>query len=316
MERPGKHLEDVVALIQDSLKNTKDTIVETNVKLRNRKGRLREFDVVIKTRVIDFEIVIVIECKDHKRPISASLIESFYGKCDRVDNIHKKVFVSSSGYQADALNAADDCKITLLRLEELSSEEILSWTPKDLKLNLDISDIQLYIDCSDDLLDFVSTHTQKIFFGNDLSKTKNTLTFLKEAIAEKRKRIWSMHILDFVENDSIGKQIKYDMQITSSGLYIKAQGEPFRIIGIQATVKSWLSETIMEVEKSKRLYGEDENKPSDYLAAASATGFRFEIVKTSNQTKLFINDHGVRSELKRIGYFEPGTNRFIRTMEK
>ena len=49
MAKKGKALEQLVAKIQEILKDREDTSIESNVRLRDRDNVLREFDVLVRT---------------------------------------------------------------------------------------------------------------------------------------------------------------------------------------------------------------------------------------------------------------------------
>src|SRR4051812_33154350 len=113
MEKKGKELEKIIKLIEDTLKDSSNTIVYNNHKIKNTGGRYREFDVFIESKISGHEIKIAIECKDFKSKIPAEKIEAFETKCKRIPTINKKIFVSSNGFQAEAINVAKDCGIDL-----------------------------------------------------------------------------------------------------------------------------------------------------------------------------------------------------------
>lgn len=122
-----KLFEHVVFLIQNSLKDSENTIVRKNVKLKDRSGGDNEFDVLVESVVNDLPIKIVFECKDKGRPTERAVIDSFAGKCLRIPQINKRVFVSRSGFQSGAIEAAKYHSIDLFTLKELEEIEIKDW---------------------------------------------------------------------------------------------------------------------------------------------------------------------------------------------
>ena len=48
--KAGKALEQLVVAIQESLKNSPDTLIVANAKLKDRTNLKREIDVYVKTR--------------------------------------------------------------------------------------------------------------------------------------------------------------------------------------------------------------------------------------------------------------------------
>lgn len=123
----GKSFEHLVHLIQETLKDHPATKVFQNKYLKSRNGRLRQFDVVIETSINGYEVILAIECKDHKRKVEASAIEAFATKCDLVGGIHRRIFISNAGFQKGAAASAEDLGIELHVLERISGDRIIGW---------------------------------------------------------------------------------------------------------------------------------------------------------------------------------------------
>jgi len=129
MEKKGKSLENIIALIQETLKDSPNTNVFKNYKIENTAGRDREIDVLIKSNINGFNMKIAIECKDYKARVSVEKIEAFDSKCRRIKGINKKVFISSNGFQLDAINAAKEFDIELQIASNLDSNFVANWFP-------------------------------------------------------------------------------------------------------------------------------------------------------------------------------------------
>jgi hypothetical protein len=123
----GKSFEQLVHIIQETLKDHPATKVFQNKHLKSRTGRLRQFDVVIETSINSYEIRLVIECKDHLRKVESSAIEAFATKCDLVGGIHRRIFISNAGFQKGAVVSAKELGIELHVLEKISGERIIGW---------------------------------------------------------------------------------------------------------------------------------------------------------------------------------------------
>jgi hypothetical protein len=123
----GKFLEEVVRVIHETLKANDQVLITKNKKVKDRHGDRREFDVFIEGSLNDEAINIAVECKDHSRKVSVSHIEAYITKCDRVPNIHKKIFVSRKGYTSGAIKAAADRDVVLYTLQNLDSADIFDW---------------------------------------------------------------------------------------------------------------------------------------------------------------------------------------------
>lgn len=126
--KPGKLFELLISRIEAAKKIDESIQILSDENLINKGGRKRQFDVVLRSLINDFLITIAIECKEHERPVDVDKIESFEAKCQRIPEISKKVFVSNSGYTDGAIDAALDFGIELINIEELSDNEVLSWT--------------------------------------------------------------------------------------------------------------------------------------------------------------------------------------------
>jgi hypothetical protein len=101
-----KELEKLVAAIQKQL--APDSEVQHNVKLDGRRsGVKRQIDVLVSQRVGQYDIRIIIDCKDHKTPIDVKGVEEFYGLFCDVD-AHKGVLVCPAGFTKAAKNLAQD----------------------------------------------------------------------------------------------------------------------------------------------------------------------------------------------------------------
>lgn len=129
MEKKGKSLESIVALIQETLKNSPNTRVLKNHKIQNKDGGKREFDVFIESNVSGYSINIAIECKDYNKPVPVKEIEAFNSKCNSFTKINKKIFISSSGFQTGAITSANNFGIELQVAEKLNADAILNWFP-------------------------------------------------------------------------------------------------------------------------------------------------------------------------------------------
>lgn len=71
-----QELEKLVAAIQKQLAPSSD--VQHNVKLDGRRsGVKRQIDVLVSQKVGQYEIRIIIDCKDHKNPVDVKGVEEF-----------------------------------------------------------------------------------------------------------------------------------------------------------------------------------------------------------------------------------------------
>ena len=121
----GKALENLVAVIQEHLKNYPDAKITQNARLLNRFGKKRQIDVFVQTKLNGEDIGIAFECKDEKRPITAPTIEKFVTNISNIPEVTKGVFVTTSGYTEGAREIANAYKIGMYMIDDLPLEEII-----------------------------------------------------------------------------------------------------------------------------------------------------------------------------------------------
>ena len=159
MKNNGKSLEKTIRLIQETLKDSVNTEIFNNYKIENESGQKREIDILIVSSINDFKIKIAIECKDYSKKVPVKEIEAFQSKCDRIKEINKKVFVSTNGYQTDAINTANYYGIELHTANKFSQEDIKSWFPiQQMSLQIQQKFIAptLYLDTTSEKLNIIS----------------------------------------------------------------------------------------------------------------------------------------------------------------
>lgn len=168
----GKNIERIGRIVQEAFKSFPKTVIHSNYKIPNISGRKREIDILIVSEVNGYEIRVAIECKDYARKVSVEKVEAFHAKCQRIKGLNKKAMISSSGFQEDAVNAANDFDIDIFELKDISSEAVLSWIdtrqikqlyttmklePSTIKVVGDESDIGNMPELEDDLMAYFIT---------------------------------------------------------------------------------------------------------------------------------------------------------------
>lgn len=109
-----KKFEELVTEVQKNL--SPDAIVKHNdFMIGNRSGRKRQIDVSIKQKIGQYNILIIIDCKDYTEPVDLNDIESFIGLVEDVQ-ANKGAIVSASGFTSGAKKRAEDVGIGLYRL--------------------------------------------------------------------------------------------------------------------------------------------------------------------------------------------------------
>jgi Restriction endonuclease len=111
MSRDSRELEKLVTKIQAQLAPKAD--VTHDVMLEGRHtGHQRQIDVLVREQIGQYDIKIIIDCKDYKTPVDVKGVEEFYGLLDDV-GAQKGVLVCPRGFTATAKKRAEGLQIDL-----------------------------------------------------------------------------------------------------------------------------------------------------------------------------------------------------------
>jgi hypothetical protein len=95
-----KRFESLVAQIQKEL--APECTVAQNQMLPGRlSGIDRQVDILLRGQAGQFDLMIVIDCKDYKRPVNVKCVEEFIGMVEDI-GAHRGAMVSSNGFSASA----------------------------------------------------------------------------------------------------------------------------------------------------------------------------------------------------------------------
>jgi hypothetical protein len=106
-----RELEKLVARIQQQLA-PKATVIHNTKLLGRHTKRMRQIDVLVKDRIAQFDITIVIDCKDYNNPVDVKGVEEFSGLLDDV-GAQKGVLVCPRGFTGTAKSRAEGLQIDL-----------------------------------------------------------------------------------------------------------------------------------------------------------------------------------------------------------
>ena len=123
-EPKWKRFEKIVAKIQKDF-SPNATVTHNDKIVGRRSGVERQIDITIRQSIGQFDLLIVIECKDNKRPIDIKGMEEFFGLLDDVA-ANKGALVSSSGFTEAAKNRALEADVDIFSLVDT---ENLEWKP-------------------------------------------------------------------------------------------------------------------------------------------------------------------------------------------
>jgi hypothetical protein len=97
-------LEILVAKIQRQLAPNAEIIHDARLMGRNSKVP-RQIDVLVMQRIGQYEMLIVLDCKDHRRPVDVKGVEEFHGLVEDV-GAHKGALVCPTGFTQAAKERA------------------------------------------------------------------------------------------------------------------------------------------------------------------------------------------------------------------
>lgn len=110
MKKSWNDFEELVLKIQKDL--VRDADVKHNEKILDQSGIVRQIDVSIRKKIGFDEALIIIECKQYKKPVSISLVESFRTKLLDLGASYG-ILVSSNGFTNGAVKKAKHHNIKL-----------------------------------------------------------------------------------------------------------------------------------------------------------------------------------------------------------
>ena len=100
-------------LSPDALVNHNETITGAD------SNTPRQVDVTVRKQIGQFDILIAIECKDHKNPVDVNDVEGFVTKLRDI-RAHKGVMVSAEGFTETAMAIAHKYEVEVYRLVDVS----------------------------------------------------------------------------------------------------------------------------------------------------------------------------------------------------
>lgn len=125
MAKSGKSLEQLVWAIQDTVRNSPNISVHTNVRFKDVNGIDREIDVLVENRNISPTFRVAFECKDYNKKVDVQIVDAVVGKFMDIPDIHNRVIVSSLGYTKSAEIKAASHNVQLFTLSKIPLDKIL-----------------------------------------------------------------------------------------------------------------------------------------------------------------------------------------------
>jgi hypothetical protein len=315
MKRKGKDLENIIKLIEETLKDSSQTKVYSNHKIKNTSDRYREFDVFIESKVSGHDIKIAIECKDYKSPVSVEKIEAFETKCNRIKSINKKVFVSSNGFQLDAINAARELGIELQTASKLEPNQIKNWFPI-IKLNIKLVSggfAEVHIDVDESYFEKHGTKLLGKFLKDDKEVLLNDYAvefYIKERVnINKFAHLQWMRLSEENQKNAFPVSTKFE---ANDLIYIDHENAPHKVIGITATYLIQFEHELMQPSHSISLDSITGDHKAQTITIDLEDGAKGTFVRTSdNKTTVYLNGpDGSLKHLKLLATYDPKTDKF------
>jgi hypothetical protein len=123
-ETDWRKFEELAAGIQGDL--APDAVVKKNVKLLGRSGTQRQIDILIEQDTGQFQLRVVIDCKNYKNPVDIKDVEMFLGLVEDV-GAHKGAIVAANGFTEAAKQRAAGAGLDLFRLVDTSNHKWRSY---------------------------------------------------------------------------------------------------------------------------------------------------------------------------------------------
>ena len=257
--KPGEYFEKTVHTIEEALKNHPSTKVEHDTSLVDSTGATRQIDILIETEINKKIVRVIIECKDTARPTSVKDMEAFVTKTNKLP-VHKKVYVSRSGYQSGALTTAIASNIELYTLSTLNDKTIKTWL---LKSNIAIVKHQFTFDQALMILDVEETKelsvqnikwTDQKYYRHDL-KTEVTLQNIQDKLVG--------YLIQQIKEQKLAVLSHYNIQFDFPNplFYIKINKNFIGIYGIRAQIRRTEETETHELTELQSYTNLDNNAP-------------------------------------------------------
>lgn len=115
-----QRFEDLVAHIQSTL--APGATVERNVKVTGRSGLPRQIDISVRTKVGQFDLFLVIDCKDYNGKVDVNDVEAVSGLCQDV-GANQGAIVAARGFTGGAVKRAKSAGVNLYTLIDAEKHE-------------------------------------------------------------------------------------------------------------------------------------------------------------------------------------------------
>ncbi|MFZ3576252.1 MULTISPECIES: restriction endonuclease [Tenacibaculum] len=318
MKNNGKSLEKTIRLIQETLRSSENTKIFNNYKIKNESGQKREIDILIVSSINDFDIKIAIECKDYNKKVPVKEIEAFESKCYRIKEINKKVFVSTNGYQTDAINAAKYYGIELHTANKLKKEDIQSWfSVKQMSLQIQPKFIAptLYLDATQEILEPMLNKFNGVVYRENVNNPIKIETVLIETIDYNKNSILNLAIIEWLKLDETKKNKSFPIQfkLDFNDYYIKSINlEKIKLFGLISSIYVKFIKRDAIILSGRIIQGSKENDVTKSITIDVGKNLKSDIIIDKNEELTFFatNEKNESEKLKYLFSYNPKTKKF------
>lgn len=301
-------------LVEESLRGNSNLKIHQNFKIPNTGQRKREIDILIEGRINGFSMRIAIECKNYSRPVPVKEIEAFNSKCARLPGISKKVFISASGYQADALLASKEFDIDMLTAAMVKAETVQGWIPlKQLKLLVhpEFENVHLSLDCDDALAEKYQAEYKGTAYLEKKHKT-SIEEYLVKWRSQSTEMLWKLAIWKFMNAKGEAQFGPFELpfRIEPSVLFVGPYDSEFvKVKGISFAIKIQLNEVPANIVDARDVTYSSGASRAKTITVDYGGDLRSQLVLSDNQEPSFYlsNEKGAFRKLKTLLVYDPKT---------
>ncbi|MBM3180122.1 MAG: restriction endonuclease [Chloroflexi bacterium] len=120
-----KKFEQLVHKVQSALAPDSEVILDDRI-IGSITGVERQIDISVKKAIGQFNVLIVVDCKDYKNPVDVKDVEEFIGLVEDV-KANKGALVSAKGFTEAAKTRATNSGINLYRLVDAENKDWKSY---------------------------------------------------------------------------------------------------------------------------------------------------------------------------------------------
>jgi len=318
MKNNGKSLEKTIRLIQETLKDSENTEIFNNYKIENESGQKREIDILIVSSINDFKIKIAIECKDYNKKVPVKEIEAFQSKCDRIKEINKKVFVSTNGYQTDAINTANYYGIELHTANKLNQEDVKNWFPikqMGLEIQSKFTGPQMYLDTTQEILNIISKDFDGVVYRENINEPIKIETLLIEAIENNKRVIMNLSIIEWLKLEETKKDKSFPIKfrLDFNDFYINSkEKEKIKLFGLESSVFVKFVKRDATILSGRIVKDSNKSDIAKSITIDVGGNLKSDIIIDKNEELTFFatNEKGESKKLKSLFTYNPKTKKF------